>query len=125
MARDIETANKCVISGAFCGWGDVFIPQLELAIFVYTKSELRLKRLKEREYRLFGDRILNGGDMHEENVEFLAWASKYDTAGMEMRSLTEHKKWMKKLSCPIFSLDGEKPTDELLKELNQKGIQFA
>ena len=92
MKKDIENYEKIVISGSLCDWGDDLIPYFDLAIRMVTDTETRLKRLKEREYRRFGDRIRTGGDMYEEHIKFLKWASEYDTGDITMRSKAKHDK---------------------------------
>lgn len=117
LSEAIAKAERCVISGSLCGWGDIFIPKFELVILVETPPEVRIERLKQREYNHFGDRILPGGDMYENHIEFLDWATKYDTAGIEQRSRVLHTEWLKKINCPIIIVDGTKPINEILKRL--------
>ena len=116
MQKDIETHEKIVISGSLCDWGDNLIPCFDLAIRVVTDTETRLQRLKEREYRRFGNRICPGGDMYDEHIKFLAWASKYDTGDITMRSKAKHDEWQKLLSCPLITVDGA--------EMPEKNIQY-
>ena len=115
----IASQRRCVISGSLCGWGDVFIPKFDLVIFVEAPTDLRIQRLKQREYRHFGQRILPGGDMYENHMEFLAWAAKYDTAGVEQRSRALHAQWLKGIKCPVIPVDGKKPITETLAELGR------
>lgn len=78
---------------------------------------MRIERLKQREYNHFGDRILLGGDMYKNHIEFLEWAAKYDTAGIEQRSRALHTEWLKKINCPVIIVDGTKPINEILKKV--------
>lgn len=117
LSEAISKAERCVISGSLCGWGDMFIPKFQLVILVETPSEIRIERLKQREYKHFGERILPGGDMYEEHMKFLEWAAKYDTAGIEQRSRVLHEEWLKKVHCPIITVDGTKSNDEILKKI--------
>ena len=117
LAEAIEKAERCVISGSLCGWGDMFIPKFELVILVETPTEVRIERLKQREFNHFGDRILPGGDMYQNHIEFLEWAAKYDTAGVEQRSRALHAEWLKKVNCPVIIVDGTKPVSEILKKV--------
>lgn len=117
LAEAIEKAERCVISGSLCGWGDMFIPKFELVILVETPTEVRIERLKQREFNHFGDRILPGGDMYQNHIEFLEWAAKYDSAGVEQRSRALHTEWLKKVNCPVIIVDGTKPVDEILKKV--------
>ena len=109
LRADIINNQKSVISGSLCGWGDVFIPYFDLAIFVDTLTELRIRRIKEREYSKFGNRILPGGNMYDKHTEFIEWAKGYDIVGVEQRSRALHMEWMKKLKCPVAIIDGTLP----------------
>lgn len=115
LSTDIAKANKCVITGSLCGWGDIFIPIFELVIFVDTPTEIRIERLKERERLQFGDRILPGGDMYENHNEFIEWAARYDTVGFEQRSRVVHIEWLKTVTCLVINVDGSKPLKNIIK----------
>ena len=117
MKKDIESHEKIVISGSLCDWGDALIPYFDLAIRVVTDTETRLKRLKEREYHRFGARIQKGGDMYEEHIKFLKWASEYDTGDISMRSKAKHDQWEKLLSCSIITVDGTDRPETNLKKI--------
>ena len=117
MLEEIEKAPKFVLSGSLTGWGDIFIPRFDLVVYVKTPTEVRIKRLKEREYHRFGDRILPNGDMYEDHQKFLKWAAGYDDGGLEMRSALHHKQWLRLITCPVITVDGTRTTDENLKLL--------
>ena len=117
MKKDIEALEKIVISGSLCDWGDALIPYFDLAIRVITDTETRLERLKAREYRRFGERIRAGGDMYEEHIKFLKWASEYDTGDITMRSKAKHDEWQKLLSCPVITTDGTAPIETILEKI--------
>lgn len=111
---------KCVISGSLCGWGDVFIPKFELVAFVDTPVDIRVERLKKREYERFGKRIREGGDMHENHINFIKWAKNYDEMEPPERCRKLHEEWFKKLSCPLLRIDGTKPVNELLGQIRER-----
>ena len=117
LAEAMERYPRCVIAGALCGWGDVFLPKFELIIWLQTPTQLRIERLRKRELEEIGPRILPGGDMHQEHEEFIAWAGRYDTGGTDMRSYREHAQWLRGAACPVKILDGAKPIDELVETL--------
>jgi|GEM_PF-212645 len=124
MADDMAKCEKCVISGSFYGWGDIFIQDFDLVIFVDTPTPVRIKRLKEREYRHFGDRILPGGDMYDNHLEFIDWAARYDTAGFEQRSRAVHMEWLKQMTCPVITVDGSQPMDAILQKVGKYIFDF-
>jgi len=119
MDAAIQEHKKCVVTGSLCGWGDAFIPVFDLVIRVDTPTDIRIKRLEEREYERFGERIRQGGDMFENHLAFIQWAKTYDTAGADSRSLAMHTGWMEKLSCPKMVVDGTKPIADLVKEIGE------
>ena len=112
MKEDIEKYENVVLSGSLSGWGDALIPEFTLVVRIVIDKELRLERIKKRESERFGDRIAPGGDMYEHHLDFMEWASKYDTAGMNMRSKAKHDEWQKLLTCPLIVVDG---ADDLQK----------
>ena len=73
-----------------------------------------MDRLHQRERQRYGDRILPGGDMHQNHLAFIAWAERYDTASSDMRSLATHEAWMKNLRCPVIRLDSKQSTEVLV-----------
>lgn len=125
LKADIEVNPKCVITGSLCGWGDVFIPQFDLAIWVDTPTDIRIERLKKREYERFGARIDPGGDMYDEHDKFIEWAKTYDTAGRDQRSRTMHSEWLQNLSCPVLKVDGTKPIEELIRTVLRKAQVYS
>lgn len=115
MKKDIEASTDgCIISGSLCGWGDRLTSYFTLAVRLVIWPDLRIERLAKRERMNFGDRLLEGGDMHKNHVEFMEWAKQYDTAGPDMRSMALHDMWSETLRCPILTLDSaEKSPAEL------------
>ncbi len=106
MKADIQQAEHVVLSGSLCDWGDELIPLFTLAIRLETDTELRIARIKAREREKFGSRIDIGGDMYQQHLDFLDWASAYDTGDVGMRSKAKHDKWQKLLSCDQMLLSG-------------------
>lgn len=96
MEKDIISAEKVVITGSLCGWGDVFIQYFDLVVHITTPTGVRVGRLEKREYQRYGKRILPGGDMYNDHIEFIKWAKAYDFGDLGMRSKTLHKEWLKK-----------------------------
>ena len=106
-----------VLSGSLDGWGDPIIPYLDLVVFIYTPAEIRLERLRAREFKRFGADAAPGGSIHKEVMEFIEWASHYDDGTREGRNLARHQEWLKKLPCPVIRLDGTRSLNELVKEV--------
>ncbi|MFZ2064145.1 MAG: hypothetical protein WAU82_24260 [Candidatus Binatus sp.] len=107
-----------VLSGSLDGWGDPIIPQFDLVVFLYVPTPIRLERLRTREARRFGaDAVAPGGSRHQAAVEFIEWASHYDDGTREGRNLARHEAWLATLSCRVLRLDGDRPLEDLVKEV--------
>jgi adenylate kinase family enzyme len=107
-----------VLSGSLVGWGESIAPLFDLVVFVQVPTEIRLRRLRDRETRHFGgDAVSPGGWRHQEMEEFIEWASHYDDGSREGRNLSRHQAWLDTLSCPVLRLDGTQATKELVAEI--------
>lgn len=117
LQKAIANSPGFVMSGSICGWGDVFIPLLDLAVFVYTPTDIRLQRLREREYGQFGKRVAEGGDMYERFCWFIEYAGKYDTGSPPIRCRELHEEWIKQLPCPVVRVDGTEPIEKNITDI--------
>lgn len=101
MKKDIAKSDKVIISGSLVDWGDELIPLFTFVIRLNTATDIRIERLKRREYEHFGSRIETGGDMYmyDAHQEFLAWAAAYDRGDINLRSKAKHDEWQKLLEC--------------------------
>ncbi len=106
MKKDIAKFDRVIISGSLVDWGDELIPLFTFVIRLNTATDIRIERLKRREYERFGSRIEIGGDMYDAHQEFLAWAAAYDCGDANMRSKAKHDEWQKLLKCKQIILDG-------------------
>ena len=118
MNADIDAAKKgVVISGSLTGWGDPLIPQFTHVVRLTTPTEVRIERLRQREYADFGERIREGGDMYEDYLAFLDWAAQYDTGDVTMRSKACHDEWQKLLPCPLTVTTGAMELTTLITQV--------
>lgn len=49
LATDLSLYDKCILSGAVCGWGDAFKSEFDLVVYLWIPQDIRLARLKQRE----------------------------------------------------------------------------
>lgn len=117
IEHDIRGQERWVLSGSICNWGDPLLHHFTLAVFLYLDPNVRMARIAERERTRYGDRILPGGDMHEQHLEFMSWAASYDNSKAPIRSFDLHERWLSELSCPILRLNSVKSVAELSKEI--------
>lgn len=102
LHKTLEDNSRWIISGAADGWGDLLLEEADLIILLYTDKDVRLKRLRDREEKLFGERIQPGGDMHKNHQDFIDWAGRYDEAGMEQRSRVKLESWVERAKGKVL-----------------------
>ncbi len=112
LEKDLSLYENWILSGAVCGWGDHFKHYFDLVIFLSIPQDIRLERLKQREFERYGNEIVAGGSKYDQSKTFLEWASLYDSAGMDVRSKALHEHWMAELSCPVLKIEGDYTINE-------------
>jgi adenylate kinase family enzyme len=115
-----DLTKNFVLSGSMLGWSETFEPLFTIAVYATTPTDIRIERLKNREFERFGNRILPGGDMYDNHHEFIEWAKTYDYGGEEQRSKMAHENWAKTLTCPVIRVDGTRDYRETAKEIYQR-----
>ena len=107
-----------MLSGSLEGWGALIASFFDLVVFLVVPTEIRLRRLRDREARHFGaEAVAPGGWRHQETEEFIEWASHYDNGTREGRSLGRQQAWLETLSCPVMRLDGTHRAIDLVGEI--------
>ena len=114
LREAMHSCSAWALSGSLSGWGDPLIPEFELVVFLVVPTEVRMHRLRAREFQRYG---------FEANPDFLDWANKYDTGGPEMRSREVHEAWLANLPVPVLRLEGDRPTDELLARVEEFSLE--
>mgnify|MGYP002076444880 FL=1 len=67
-------------------------------------KDVRMRRVKNRSFQKFGNRMLLGGDLYEQEERF------FDL--VKSRAGNTVEKWIQSLNCPIIRIDGTKPIEE-------------
>ncbi len=118
LTEALDGADQWVLSGALCGWGDVFIPRFEQVIYLWLPTEVRLARIRAREEARYGtERIGPGGDLHLVFEKFCTWAAAYDTDSGSIRSRSMELAWLDGLTCPAIRVETELSVAELIKRV--------
>ena len=87
-------------------------------VFVVVPTPIRLARLRAREIARYGQQaIAAGGEFHEAHLQFLEWAGRYDTGGLEMRSRALHEAWLGALPGAVVRLEGDRSVGEQLAQI--------
>lgn len=108
MRQDFEAQEQWVLSGALCGWGDVFIPQFDVVVYCWLPPEIRLARIQARELARYGaEPLASGGELHSVFEKFCSWAVAYDEDSSNIRSRAQELAWLEHLPCPVIRLETE------------------
>ena len=75
-----------------------------LVVYLDVPLDVRMKRIRQRAIDKFGDRVLPGGDMYEQEEKFFAFAQK--------RTPDKIEDWLNTVSCKVIRLDGTKSIQE-------------
>lgn len=113
LIADMKKYSSYVVSGDISGWSDEFLTMFDLGVFLAVPVELRMERIKNREYIRWGGRVLEGGDMYESQIKFREFAS--------MRDVGMLKRCALKYSCPILTIDG---TEKIPENLNRIMLKY-
>lgn len=119
LCRQLDEAGDApwVLSGSLCGWGDVFMPRFDRAVYCWLPAEVRLERIRLRETARYGpQRLAPGGDLHGVFEKFLQWAVEYDLPSGRWRSREKELDWLEHLPCPTLRLEND-PSPEALMAL--------
>lgn len=117
IALDMEKHSNFIISGVTMNWNDEILSKLEVAFWIQTPLEIRLKRIQYREEKRFGSRVLPGGDMYEQQLEFRNVVQNRDERKVEESA--------ERLKCPVIVLDGSADIkdnlDKIISTINNLG----
>jgi adenylate kinase family enzyme len=114
LLTDLRKQDSWVCTGSMDSWSEPFESLFTNIIFLYVPAEVRIRRLRDREKKLWGSRILEGGDMFHEHEKFISWAAQYDEGLRGGRSLPRHKIWLSRQCSPVLTIEGDLNTEESL-----------
>lgn len=109
IMEDILVHPRFILSGVTMKWNDAILSHIDIAFWVQTPLEERLKRIQEREEKRFGARVLPGGDMYTQQREFRNVVKNRDSKTVEESA--------KRFACPVIMLDGTLPVTENIEKI--------
>jgi len=98
---EIKAHENFVFASVKGDYGEQFYPFISYIVWVEIPRDVRLERVRNRSYKKFGERMLPGGDLYEEELRFLEF--------VESRPENTVEKWLKEVSCyeiPVIKADG-------------------
>lgn len=98
ITSKIDQNPKFILSGVTMNWASNIMTKIGIVFIIDTPTKERLNRIQTREKKRFGARVLTGGDMFYQQIEFLKIVADKDTESV--------KKHISKLDCPVIMIDG-------------------
>lgn len=120
LLYEIRTHENFILASVKGDYGEDIYSFFQSAILLDVPKDIRLQRVKERSFQKFGNRMLSGGDLFEQEEKFFRF--------VESRNENTVEEWIKSLKCPVIRMDGTKPIDEnanFIIELIQNKDSFA
>lgn len=109
LLQDIPSQGPFVLSATRGDCGEAINAMYALAILLSAPQPVRMERIRSRSLERFGDRVLPGGDMYEQEEKFFATAVS--------RSEAELEPFLQSLSCPVLRLDSTEPIPVLTDKI--------
>ncbi len=81
LSNDIAPYEHFVMAGSMSSFHYAFDDKFEMMVFLYAEPDIRVQRVHNRAIARFGERVLEGGDMHESHMKFLEENRKYENDG--------------------------------------------
>lgn len=109
---DFNKNEHVIISGSLVSWGKEWETLFDLAIFIYLDNDIRMERLKKREFDRYGEKLLTDKIRQQNFNAFIEWAGEYENPAFKGRSLKVHNYWIKLLDCGVLRVDGATPLEK-------------
>ena len=114
LMEEVRTHPNFVFAAVKGNYGERITPKYNYVVVVEVPKEVRLQRVRNRSFQKFGNRILPGGDLHEEEEAFFRMAASRQDDFVE--------NWLLTVTCPVIRVDGTKTvaenTDYLLRQMH-------
>ena len=104
LLYEIKTHKDFILASVKGDYGEDIYSLIQYAILLDVPKNIRLKRVKKRSFQKFGNRMLLGGDLYEQEENFFHFVESRDENIVE--------EWVKSLKCPVIRMDGTKSIDE-------------
>ena len=118
LEKRISENNRFIFAAVKGDYGDRLIASLGYIVLIEVPKRIRNRRVRDRSYQKFGDRILPGGDLYEKESK---WFSLTDSRPDDY--VTE---WLEMVDCPVIRIDGTLPVEQnvdyLVSEIKLRAI---
>ena len=109
LMDEVSKHPDFVFSAVKGDYGKDIIPMYNYVVVIEVPREIRLQRVRNRSFQKFGNRMLMGGDLYNQEEIFFQMATSRRDEYVD--------NWLQTVKCPIIRVDGTKPIDENVKHI--------
>ena len=117
LAEDMKRRENLILASVRGNHSDEIVSMFTCVVVVEVPKEVRMERIRNRSYGQFGDRILPGGDLHEQQERFFSM--------VENRPEDYPTKWLEGLEIPVITVDGTKKVESNVMKIIEKFIELG
>ena len=112
ILQSLNKSNDWILGGSVIHWSENLFPAFDLIVFLWIPPNIRIERLRNREFERYGNAILKDPVRAEQFNKFIEWAMDYDyNSGIANRTLQAHEDWLKKTKSPVLRISGDFTTE--------------
>lgn len=74
LLNDMRKHNRFILASVKGNYGKEIESMFTHAIYIHVPKEIRMKRIRNRSFQRFGNRILPNGDLYEKEERFFSMA---------------------------------------------------
>ena len=104
LFEEIKAHENFVFASVKGDYGEAVYPFFQYIVLIDVPKDTRIQRVKNRSFQKFGNRMLLGGDLYEQEERF------FNLVKSRPENFVEE--WAQSLNCPIIRVDGTKPIEE-------------
>ncbi len=104
LFREIKTHENFVFASVKGDYGETIYPFFRYAVLIDVSKNIRIQRVRNRSFQKFGNRMLTGGDLFEQEKRFFDF--------VKSRPENTVEEWIQSLKCPVIRIDGTKSIEE-------------
>lgn len=104
---EIKTHENFVFTSVKGDYGEAIRSFFHYIVLIAVPKDIRIQRVKNRSYQKFGDRMLPGGDLYEQEESFFDF--------VKSRAENSVEEWVQTMDRPIIRIDGTRPIEESVK----------
>lgn len=116
LLKDFQKYKQIILAARKGDYGRAIEEQFSIVVHIRIPLDIRMKRLHDRSFQLFGYRMLNGRDLYEQEKKFFK--------KVESKTEEDVKVWLANMRVPVIEVDGllnvSSNVDYIIKEIKEE-----